>query len=47
MVRMNYDRKKFKSDEEYKKFLDEKWLELKKKLDKPEIQAVFKRLADR
>lgn len=44
---LNYDKTRFKNDAEYQKFLDDKWQELKKKLEKPEIQAVFKRLADR
>jgi hypothetical protein len=47
MGTLNYDRNKFKNDEEYKKFLDEQWQSLKKKLQEPKIQAVFKRLADR
>lgn len=47
MAKLMYDKKQFKNDEEYKKFLEEKWQSLKKKLDEPKIQAVFKRLADR
>ena len=47
MAKLVYDKKPFKNDEEYKKFLEEKWQSLKEKLAKPEIQAVFKRLADR
>jgi hypothetical protein len=47
MAKLNYNKDQFKNDEEYKKFLDEKWQSLKKKLEKPEIKAVFKRLADR
>lgn len=47
MAKLVYDKKQFKNDEEYKKFLNDKWEQLKKKLDEPEIKAVFKRLADR
>ena len=47
MAKLNYNKNQFKNDEEYKKFLDQKWLELQKKLNEPKIQAVFKRLADR
>lgn len=37
----------FKNEKEYNDFLEEKWQSLKKKLEQPEIKAVFKRLADR
>jgi hypothetical protein len=47
MTKLVYNKDQFKNDEEYKKFLEEKWQSLKKKLQEPEIQAVFKRLKDR
>ena len=47
MAKLVYNRDQCKNDEEYRKFLEEKWQSLKKKLDKPEIKAVFERLADR
>ena len=47
MAKLNYNKDQFKNDQEYRKFLEDKWQELKKKLQDPEIQAVFKRLADR
>jgi hypothetical protein len=47
MTKLVYNKDQFKNDEEYKKFLEEKWQSLKKKLEEPEIKAVFKRLADR
>jgi hypothetical protein len=46
-MEMDWKKMGFKSEEEYKKFLNDKWEQLKKKLDEPEIKAVFKRLADR
>ena len=42
---LNYDKKKFKNDEEFKKFLDDKMKSLFVKVEK-QID-VFKRLADR
>jgi hypothetical protein len=47
MAKLNYNKNQFKNDEEYQKFLEEKWQSLKKKLEEPEIKAVFKRLTDR
>lgn len=47
MTKLVYNKDQFKNDEEYKKFLEVQWQELKKKLEEPEIKAVFKRLADR
>jgi hypothetical protein len=47
MAKLNYNKNQFKNEEEYQKFLEEKWQSLKKKLEEPEIKAVFKRLADR
>lgn len=47
MAKLNYNKDQFKSDEEYQKFLQDKWVELKKKLEEPKIKAVFKRLADK
>ena len=46
-MEMDWKKMGFKSEEEYKKFLEDKWIQLKKKLDEPEIKAVFKRLFDR
>ena len=37
----------FKSEKEYKKFLDDKMKSLFAKIKKPEIMAVFKRLKDK
>ena len=45
--KMDFKKMGFKTEKEYNQFLEEKWQSLKKKLEKPEIQAVFKRLADR
>jgi len=45
MSKLNYNKKQFKNDAEYKKFLDNKMKELFKKID--ENIDVFKRLADR
>ena len=44
---MDFKKMGFKTEKEYINFLEAKWQSLKKKLEKPEIQAVFKRLADR
>lgn len=46
-TKMDFKKMGFETEAEYQKFLDDKWQELKKKLEKPEIQAVFKRLADK
>jgi hypothetical protein len=45
--KMDFKKMGFKTEKEYNQFLEEKWQSLKKKMEKPEIQAVFKRLADR
>ena len=45
MSKLNYNKKQFKNDAEYKKFLDDKMKELFNKID--ENIDVFKRLADR
>ena len=45
MNKLNYNKKQFKNDVEYKKFLDDKMKSLFKKID--ENIDVFKRLADR
>jgi hypothetical protein len=45
MGKLNYNKKQFKNDAEYKKFLDDKLKSLFKKID-GNID-VFKRLADR
>jgi hypothetical protein len=47
MTKLVYNKDQFKNDEEYRKFLEEKWQSLKKKLEDPEIKAVFRRLKDR
>ena len=47
MAKLVYNKDQFKNDQEYEKFLEAKWQELKKKLQEPETKAVFKRLADR
>lgn len=44
---MDWKKMGFKTEAEYKKFLEDKWQSLKRKLDEPEIKAVFKRLKDR
>jgi hypothetical protein len=44
---MDWKKMGFKSEAQYKQFLSDKWQSLKTKLEKPEIAAVFKRLADR
>lgn len=44
---MNWKAMGFKSEMEYKKFLDDKMKSLFKKFEKPEIKAVFDRLKDR
>jgi hypothetical protein len=46
-MKMDWKQMGFKSEAEYNQFLADKWESLKKKLEKPEIAAVFKRLADR
>jgi hypothetical protein len=45
--KMDFKKMGFKNEKEYNDFLEEKWQSLKKKLEKPEILAIFKRLADR
>jgi hypothetical protein len=44
---MDWKKMGFKTEKEYLDFLEEKWQSLKKKLEQPEIKAVYKRLADR
>ena len=48
MSKLRYDKTKFKNDEEYLKFLDDKMKEMLNKIkNTPELLAVFKRLNDR
>ena len=46
-MKMDWKKMGFKTEQEYNLFLEEKWQSLKKKLEEPEVTAVFKRLADR
>ena len=46
-MKMDWKKMGFKTEQEYKQFLEEKWQSLKKKLEEPKIAAVFKRLADK
>jgi hypothetical protein len=46
-MKMDWKKMGFKTEQEYNQFLEEKWQSLKKKLEEPEVAAVFKRLADR
>jgi hypothetical protein len=45
MNKLNYNKKQFKNDAEYRKFLDDKMKKLLKKID--DNIDVFKRLADK
>lgn len=44
---MDWKKMGFKTEAEYHKFLEDKFRELKAKMEEPHIKAVFKRLADK
>ena len=46
-MKIDWKRMGFASEQDYHKFMEEKFRELKAKLQEPEIKAVMKRLADR
>lgn len=46
-MKMDWKKMGFNTEKEYLDFLEGKWQSLKKKLEEPEIKAVFKRLKDK
>ena len=46
-MKMDWKKMGFKTEKGYLDFLEEKWQSLKKKLEEPEIKAVFTRLKDK